>query len=84
MEGELHNQNALEFLDQSFDVLVGWYEKTHPFLDPMISQSKAKFKVGFAGSDQRLFDLILNISPRDVDLFESELKKYLTLMKKFN
>ncbi|WP_461305152.1 DUF6913 domain-containing protein [Aureisphaera sp.] len=81
-KGEMHNQNAQEFLDTSFDVLVGYYKGKNEFLDMMISQSNAKFKVGFANSDDRLFDLIISVKPEETDLFKKELIKYLTILNK--
>jgi len=81
-KGEMHNQNASEFLDRNFDVLVGYYDGKHEFLDVMISQSKAKFKVGFAGADERLFDLLISVKPTKIELFKAELKKYLEILGK--
>jgi len=78
----MHNQNASEFLDKDFDVLVGYYEGKHEFLDAMISQSNAKFKVGFAGGDKRLFDLLISVKPNEIGTFKLELKKYLAILKK--
>jgi hypothetical protein len=80
--GEIHNQNALEFLDIQFDVLVGFYSEENEFLDIMMSKSKAKFKLGFEGSDSRLYDLILKVDPMDLERFKEELKKYLSVLKK--
>lgn len=81
-KGEMLNQNAQEFLDRDFDVLVGYYQGTNQFLDVMISQSKAKFKVGLAKSDARLFDLLLGVEIGNIPLFKQELVKYLKILKK--
>lgn len=81
-KGEMHNQNATEFLDRDFDVLVGYYEGKHEFLDAMVSQSRAKFKVGFSEADDRLYDLIISVKPTDKELFKKELVKYLTILNK--
>ena len=81
-KGEMSNQNASEFLGQEFDVLVGYYCGRSEFLDALISQSKAKFKIGFAGADERLFDLLLGVPPSNMKLFTSELKKYLAILDK--
>ena len=81
-KGEMHNQNAQEFLDKEFDVLVGYYSGKNEFLDVMISQSKAKFKVGLANSDDRLFDLLLAVDLGNVPLFKQELVKYLKILNK--
>ena len=81
-KGEMHNQNAQEFLDKDFDVLVGYYKGKNEFLDVMISQSKAKFKVGLASSDERLFDLLLTVDLGNIPLFKQELVKYLKILNK--
>jgi len=81
-KGEMHNQNASEFLETEFDVLVGYYKGQNEFLDALIAQSRAKFKVGFAGSEDRLFDLLIDVKPSNIEIFKAELKKYLTVLKK--
>lgn len=80
--GEIHNQNAQEFLDFPFDVLIGYYKGTHEFLGAMVAQSRAKFKIGFNNSDARLYDLLLNVDLQNKDAFKSEVKKYLKIFKK--
>ena len=80
--GEITNQNAREFLEMPFDVLVGLYEEKNVFLDLLVSTSNAKFKVGCKGSDERLFDLIIQLSPTAIGDFETELKKYLKILNK--
>jgi len=80
--GEILNQNAIEFLDFPFDVLIGYYFEKNEFLDIMMSRSKAKFKVGFSSSDKRLLDLIINVDPLNFERFKKELKKYLSVLKK--
>ncbi|MEZ4793929.1 MAG: hypothetical protein R2773_00355 [Flavobacteriaceae bacterium] len=81
-KGEIHNDNALEFLNLPFDILVGLYDGPHPYLDLMVSKSKAKFKVGCKNADERLYDLIITIPAGELQLLESELKKYVTVLNK--
>lgn len=80
--GTIHNQNAQEFLDFPFDVLIGFYKEKHEFLNAMVAQSKAKFKIGFNAHDERLFDLLLAVDPLDMDAFKAEVIKYLKVLKK--
>lgn len=80
--GELQNQNAIEFLDTPFDVLLGMYDGKNLFMDYLMARSEAHFKVGFEGADPGLFDLILKIDPSDLSMVESELKKYITILNK--
>jgi hypothetical protein len=81
-KGNLQNKNAQEFLDKDFDVLVGYYSQQRQILDLLVAASKAKFKVGFHGADERLYDLLLDVPFKDFGLFKSELKKYLQVLGK--
>ncbi len=81
-DGTISNLNAKEFLNRPFDVLVGYYSGYHEFLDLMVSKSKAKFKVGVTGADDRLFDLLITIDINETEAFKTELKKYLTVLNK--
>ncbi len=83
-KGEIHNQNANEFLEQPFDVLVGYYDGKHAFMDLMMAKSNARFKVGFHGGDERLFDLLIGVDPKNTEAFKAELKKYLIVLKKMS
>ncbi|MAN59830.1 MAG: hypothetical protein CMC08_08355 [Flavobacteriaceae bacterium] len=80
--GAIRNQDAAEFLDRDFDVLVALYDQNHTFLNHMVSRSKAKFKVGSQGNDDRLFDLTIAVSPKNVATFKIELIKYLKILNK--
>ena len=80
--GEIHNANAMEFLRIPFDVLVGYYKGSHDYLDMMVAQSNAKFKVGVSESDERLYDLLVNVSISEPRIFKAELKKYLKILNK--
>ncbi len=82
--GEIHNQNAQEFLDYPFDVLIGFYKGKHEYLGAMVAQSKAKFKIGLNGADERLFDLLLTVDLQKPEAFKSEAKKYLKILKKID
>jgi hypothetical protein len=80
--GTINNQNAKEFLSKPLDVLVGYYRGTHEFLDLMVSESKAKFKVGTAGADARLYDLLIELDVDNTEAIKIELKKYLRVLNK--
>ncbi len=81
-KGVIRNQNAIEFLEKQFDVLVGFYNSENDFLDLMVAQSKANFKVGFKEVDSRFFDLILSVNPLNINDFKRELIKYLRVLNK--
>jgi hypothetical protein len=81
-QGDIHNQNANEFLDIPFDVLISFNKEKHEYLGAMAAQSKAKFKIGFDGADERLYDLVLAVDPQNTIDFKSEVRKYLKILKK--
>lgn len=81
-KGQINNANAMEFLDTEFTILVGLYQSKNAFLDLMVSQSKAQFKVGFQESDPLLYDLLLGIDPHNIELLEEELLKYTKVLNK--
>src|SRR5690606_25541955 len=80
--GEIQNQNAREFLDFPFDVLIGFYKGKHEFLSAMAAQSNSKFKSGFNGADERIYDLLLAMDIQKPEIFKAEVKKYLQIFKK--
>lgn len=82
LKGRILSQDALDFLEIPFDVFIGIFPKDNIWMNLMSARSKAKFKIGFEGMDQRIFDLILNIDPRDAQLFETETIKYLEILNK--
>ena len=82
--GEINNKNALDFLNTKLDVLVSYYSTKNNYLNLMTSKSKAKFKVGFNGVDNRLFDLIINVDPQKNLDVKGELLKYFKVLNKIN
>lgn len=80
--GDIRNQNAEEFLNFPFDVLICIYEGSHKYLDVMVSKSNANFKVGFKDLDHRLYDLLLNVDPENKSILNNEIKKYLKIFNK--
>ncbi|PQB04019.1 hypothetical protein BST85_03210 [Aureitalea marina] len=80
--GEIRNQDAVEFLDKPFGLLLGLYKGPHLFLDMLVSRSRARFKVGLSGSDERLFDLLIGLPSWNPLAFQDELTKYLKTLNK--
>lgn len=80
--GEIRNDNANEFLNHPFDVIVGIYKGEHKYMDTMIARSKAKFKIGFNDADKRLYDLLLAVDLNHPALMKAEIEKYLRILNK--
>ncbi|RIA10013.1 hypothetical protein OE09_1860 [Flavobacteriaceae bacterium MAR_2010_72] len=81
-KGKINNVELQTFIDTEFDALISFYQQSSLELNLITAQSKANFKVGLSNKDQRLYDLIINVSPDEFDLFKNELKKYLTVLNK--
>jgi len=80
--GSITNLNVKEFLDIPFDVLVGYYEDKNQYLDLMITESNAKFKVGVSSADPAIYDLLIDVKLKESEAFKKELKKYLQVLGK--
>jgi hypothetical protein len=81
-KGKINSIELQSFVDTEFDVLISFYKQDVLELNLITALSKANFKVGLSNKDTRLFDLIININPKEFNLFKIELKKYLTVLNK--
>lgn len=80
--GSVKHVELKMFLDTEFDALVSFYKSDSLELKMATALSKANFKIGLSGIDDRLFDFILDLDVKDLDVFKIELKKYLTILNK--
>ncbi len=80
--GTIKNIELQSFIDTEFDALISFHQQDSVQLNLITALSKANFKIGISNSDQRLYDLILDIEPKNFKLFKSELKKYLIVLNK--
>ncbi len=81
-KGKINNIDLQTFIDTEFDVLISYYEANVLELNLITAVSKADFKVGLTNHDNRLYDLMIDIKTKEFSVFKSELKKYLTVLKK--
>ncbi|WP_298903943.1 hypothetical protein [uncultured Psychroserpens sp.] len=81
-KGKINNIDLQTFIDTKFDVLISYYREKHLELDMIVASSKANFKVGLTNEDQRFYDLMINIEPKNFSVFKKEMKKYLTVLNK--
>lgn len=81
-KGKIIQPNFNSFIDEPFDLLIGYFDKSNLFLESAVLQSKATFKVGIAKVNQMLYDIEIKSNPYKVEEFLTELKKYLILIEK--
>lgn len=80
--GTIKHAELKAFVDTEFDALLSFYKGDTLELKMVSAASKANFKIGLSGVDDRLFDFIFDIGTKEFDVFKTELKKYLTILKK--
>lgn len=80
--GKIKNVDLQSFIQKEFDALICYYKQDIIELDIITTASNANFKIGLSNKDNRLYDFILDVNPKDFDVFKTELKKYLTVLNK--
>lgn len=80
--GKALNENFSNFLNQSFDLLIGFFDTNNLYLEYASAKSKATYKTGFASVNSDLFDLEIHSKCNNTSEFLSELKKYLQILGK--
>ena len=80
--GVLKNDSVSKFVNQAFDGLLSFYDEDKLMLNLVAVKSKAKFKIGFSGTNQAINDLSIATELNDITTFTFELKKYLSILNK--
>jgi hypothetical protein len=78
--GNLTGKDSLEFISYDYDLLINFF-KSSDVLTLLSSKVNAKFRVGFNSVDSRLNDLIFSDKMKRFKEFDSELIKYLKLIR---
>jgi hypothetical protein len=81
-KGAIYKPSFKSFIDEPFDLLIGYFNKNNLYLESSVLLSKAQFKVGISGVNQELYDIEIAETPSKTDRFFLELKKYLTMLRK--
>ncbi|WP_296385939.1 hypothetical protein [Winogradskyella sp.] len=81
-KGKINNTDLQDFIDETYDVLISYYKEETLQLNLITAASKANLKVGLSRNDERLYDLIINVKPKEIQIFKREFKKYLNILNK--
>ncbi|MEP5254741.1 DUF6913 domain-containing protein [Winogradskyella rapida] len=81
-KGKIKNADLETFIKEPYDLLISFYKNPVLQLDLITAASKAQFKVGITRTDERLYDLIIDVDLKDINIFKQELKKYLNILNK--
>ncbi|MEO9572023.1 MAG: hypothetical protein ABJH82_03015 [Polaribacter sp.] len=81
-KGEFIAPTLKNFLEQPFDLVIGYFNTEHLYLEKAVFQSKATFKVGFSDVNSKLYEIEISEKIENLKQFSLELKKYLKILKK--
>ncbi len=80
--GQVKDPSLESFLENPFDLLIGYFNEKNLYLEFAALKSSAAFKIGFAKVNDKLYDLVVNEQPDNIDSFIEVMKKYLKLLHK--
>lgn len=81
-KGKIKNLDLDQFVNETYDVLIAYYNADVFEMHQIVAMSKANFKVGIHNHDERLFDLIVSVETSRFEVFKQEFRKYLKILKK--
>lgn len=81
-KAEITNPTVNDFINESFDLLISYYDVEKAILLNITHNSKALFKVGFSSVDKRLNHLMINTNAENYKVFVHELFRYLKILNK--
>lgn len=81
-KGKIKNTDLQTFINEPYDMMISFYKSEVLHLNQIAAASKALFKVGISNEDERLYDLIIDVELKEINIFKEELKKYLNILKK--
>ena len=81
-KSNISESNFHEFLQEPFDLLIGYFNKPNLYTEMAVLKSNASFKAGISKVNQKLYDIEIAEYPKNIERFLLELKKYLQILKK--
>jgi hypothetical protein len=80
--GKIKDPSLESFLENPFDLLIGYFDTNNLYLEYCALKSNATFKIGFSKVNDRIFDLVVSEDPKNIGSFIDVIKKYLELLHK--
>ena len=81
-KGKAKTTELKQFLEKPYDLLISYYSDDIMPLQLASGLQKATFKVGIAGSNQDIHDVIIQTKENEVATFAKELHTYLHILNK--
>jgi len=80
--GKIKSEKLKNILTKKYDLLINYSKIENIYINLLLLQCNAGFRVGFSHLDNRFYDLIINCDSTNVVLFNEEIKKYLQILNK--
>ena len=80
--GNIKSEHLKSILTNKYDLLINYSKVDNLYSNLLILQCKSLFNVGFEHLDNRFYDLMIDCKSDDFKSFNSELIKYLKILKK--
>ncbi len=81
-KASLKSDNLRNFVKNDYDLLINYTKTSNLFTNIITLLSQAGLKAGFAGIDDRLYDIVVSEANFNEAILNQELKKYLTILNK--
>lgn len=83
-KGKPKTEALQHFLKTPFDLLISYYNSDVLPLQLVSGLHTANLKVGIAGTDQQIHDMIIQTKETELKIFTKELHKYLHILNKLS
>ena len=79
--GKLSEEYDL-FFNKNYDILINVYRNNSIFIKSLSIKVKHSFAIGFTPVDPELNDIVFDFNPENINIFKTELVKYLNIIYK--
>ena len=80
--GQIKSEELKGVLTKKYDLLINYSKVDNLYGNLLLLQCNTGFKAGFSYLDNRFYDLLVKCELDNLELFNSELKKYLIILNK--
>ncbi|MDV7188495.1 hypothetical protein R3X25_14490 [Lutibacter sp. TH_r2] len=80
--GNIKSEELSSCLTKKYDLLINYNKVDNLYANIVLLQCNSAFNVGFSYLNNKLYQLLISCEKGDFKCFNSELKKYLTILNK--
>jgi len=80
-QGRIRPKDVKRFMKKHYDLLIDYTQEDSLKRQLVIAQIIAKMKVGYSEKKKKFYDLLISVSPKEIDLFNKEFVRYLKILK---